>query len=330
MTAEPQWTDSQITLRGGEIPVQIGWMSQADLRFYPDNPRIYTAISRTSVNPSQSDIETYLSEMEHVKGLVQSIRHHGGLIDPVLVRGGDNMVLEGNSRLAAYRLLAQRNPIQWGNIKVTLLPADVSDADVFALLGEYHLKGKTEWKPFEKAGYYYRRHMNEGVNISTLAVELGETQGKVKNLIDVYNFMVEHNEPSIDRWSYYEEYLKNRAIGRARKENPSMDDLVVAKIRSGEIPRAIDIRAKLAVIAAAGGRPLNSFLRGSETFEDAFEMTGDRSDLYNRLNRFSKAIAPLVENVGSLADDQRKKCLYETRKASRLLKRLEDRLSRTR
>ena len=330
MTTEQHWASSHITLRGKELPVQIGQMPQANLRFYPENPRIYTAISRTSESPSQADIEAHLTEMEHVKSLYQSIRHHGGLIDPVLVRGTDNMVLEGNSRLAAYRLLARWDPIKWGSIRVMLLPANVSDDDVFALLGEYHLKGKTEWKPYEKAGYYYRRHMEQGVDILTLATELGETRGKVKSLIEVYAFMVEHNETSIDRWSYYEEYLKSRAIGTARKENPSMDDRVVSKIRSGEIPRAVDIRDKLAVIAKAGGRPLNLFLRESDTFEGAFEMTGDRSDLYNRLNRFRTAIAPMVENIDGLADDQRKKCIYETKQISRLLKKLEERLDRTR
>lgn len=150
MSTEQQWVDGSITLRGREIPVQTGKMRQADLQFYPANPRIYTAISRSSGSPSQDEIELHLTEMEHVKGLVQSIRIHGGLIDPVLVRGGDNMVLEGNSRLAAYRLLAKLDPIKWGEIKVTLLPTNVSNTDVFALLGEYHLKGKTEWKPLKR------------------------------------------------------------------------------------------------------------------------------------------------------------------------------------
>ena len=52
--------------------------------------------------------------MDHVKGLVHSIRTHGGLIDPVLVRDTDYVVLEGNSRLAAYRLLAKIGPYSMG------------------------------------------------------------------------------------------------------------------------------------------------------------------------------------------------------------------------
>ena len=172
--------------------------------------------------------------------------------------------------------------------------------------------------------------MEQGVDIPTLAIELGESRAKVKGLIDVYSFMIDHNESSIDRWSYYEEYLKNRAIKGARKENPTMDGIVVSKIRSGEISRAIDIRDKLAPISRAGGKPLALFLRKEDSFDDASEMTADRSDLYNRLNRFKKAIAPVASSDVSLSDEQKKKCLYETRQIAKILKSLEGKLAQNR
>ncbi len=94
---------------------------------------------------------------EHVKELKESIKSNGGLIDPIIVRDGDFVVLEGNSRLAAYRILYKTDPIKWAKIKVTLLPKDIPESAVFTLLGQYHIVGKDPWDPYEQAGYLYRR-----------------------------------------------------------------------------------------------------------------------------------------------------------------------------
>jgi len=41
--------------------------------------------------------------------------------------------------------------------------------------------------------------------------------------------MVKHKDTDITRWSYYDEYLKSRAIRKAREVNPEMDKIVVKK-----------------------------------------------------------------------------------------------------
>ena len=319
MTAEQHWTSGSIPLRGQQVPVKHGTMLQQDLQFYVDNPRIYTIVGRSTGVPSQLEIASTLSQMDHVKGLVQSIRTHGGLIDPVLVRDGDFVVLEGNSRLAAYRILSNLDPIRWGTIRVTLLPADIKDELVFALLGQYHLVGKKDWQPYEQAGYFYRRHMDHGVDVATIASEMGLSKQKVQHLVRTYGFMVDHNETTIDRWSFYDEYLKSVAIKKVRHENPSMDACVVEKIRSHEIPRAIDVRNKLGIIAKAGGRPLATFLKQKNSFDRAFEMTADRSEWFERLHRFRKAIGGAQNDLRALSAEQRNKCIYELKQIQRIV-----------
>ena len=308
-----------LPLKGEQVPVRYGVMPHGDLRFYTDNPRIYTRVGRSASIPSQEDIQATLLGMDHVNGLIQAIRAHGGLIDRVLVRDDDFVVLEGNSRLAAYRKLASLDPVKWGMMRVTLLPADIRDDLVFALLGQYHLVGKKDWQPYEQAGYYYRRHMDHGVQINTIASEMAISPQKVRRLIETYDFMVVHNESSIDRWSYYEEYLKNAAIKQARRDNPTMDEVVVRKIRSGEIPRAIEIRDNLSVIAKAGGRALNKFLREEGSFDEAVKITADRSDWSERLSRFRKQLAKSGQELSNLSPEQRKKCAYELRKIRQIL-----------
>src|SRR5690242_12417170 len=76
-------------------------LPQLELKFYPENPRIYSSVwIDEDERPSQEAIFAVLSKSDHVREtLLPSIRDNGGLIEPILVR--DGVVLEGNSRLAA-------------------------------------------------------------------------------------------------------------------------------------------------------------------------------------------------------------------------------------
>ena len=108
-------------------------------------------------SPGEEEIQQQLLNMEHVKELIQDIRRNGGLLDPIIVREGTLEVLEGNSRLAAYRALAKDDPVKWAFIKCTVLPPDIEESLVFGLLGQYHIKGRKDWAPFEQAGFLYRQ-----------------------------------------------------------------------------------------------------------------------------------------------------------------------------
>ena len=210
--------DDSLTLGGQEIRVRAGRLPQADLRFYADNPRIYSLICAEDDEPSQTEIQERLSRMDHVKKLVQSIEANGGVTDPLIVRDGDLTVLEGNSRLAAYRLLSAKDPIRWGEVKVRLLPEDIEEDLVFALLGEYHIIGRKDWAPYEQAGYLYRRAVNHDVSASQMANEMGLSTQQVNHLIDVYKFMVERNDSDVEHWSYYDEYLRSRPVKKVREQ----------------------------------------------------------------------------------------------------------------
>src|ERR1700719_913271 len=107
-----------LTVSNEVIPVVTKEMLQSKLRFYPDNPRIYSLLRHNENHEvTQDEIEAQLLEMEHVKVLKEDIKRNGGLIEPVIVRDGTFEVLEGNSRLAAYRFLAKADPITWAKMK---------------------------------------------------------------------------------------------------------------------------------------------------------------------------------------------------------------------
>ena len=320
--SDSTWINDTLTLCGEEVQVRSGSLPIHDLRFYPENPRIYSLVQRPDVEPSQDEIFSRLRGLDHVKQLIQSIRANGGLTDPMLVRDGDYVVLEGNSRLAAYRELARNDAIAWGKAKVRLLPSNISEKLVFALLGEYHIIGRKDWAPYEQAGYLYRRNVTHEVSASTMAEEMGLSKRRVNHLINTYRFMVEHGETSIARWSYYDEYLKSNIVARSRRENPELDDIVVKKIKSREIPTAVDVRNKLVKlldIAKVGPEPTKILMSGDRTFDRAFESAHDRGVDNMWLRRFRRfrdelQVQVFLDDLDRMSPEQRDKCLYQVKK----------------
>ena len=96
-----------LRIRGNDIPTETRDIEQSKLHFYPDNPRIYSLVRSNGHAPDQEEILRELLTHEHVRILKEDIVQNDGLIDPLIVRAGDLVVLEGNSRLAAYRYLAR-------------------------------------------------------------------------------------------------------------------------------------------------------------------------------------------------------------------------------
>lgn len=319
--------EDTLTLRGKEIKVRVGRLPQAELLFFPENPRVYSLLRKSDAEPSQREIEDALREMDHVKLLVQSIKANGGLTDPLLVRGSDKVVLEGNSRLAAYRILAETDPIKWGEVKCKVLPGDVAESDIFAFLGQYHIVGRQDWQPFEQAGYLYRRHKRHGVSAGTMAGEVGLSTQDVTKKIETYEFMVRHGEEEASRWSYWWEYLRHRAISKARETYRQFDELVVGMVKRSEIPRAMDIREKLAKIASKSGKVLKDVALGKRDFDDSYERAvegGAESACYQRLKKFRLWVVEdeRREELKEMPEQLWKHCEFELKKIRPAVERL--------
>ncbi|HYF83757.1 MAG TPA: ParB/RepB/Spo0J family partition protein [Clostridia bacterium] len=290
----------KMTIGKKEFEVEEKELLQVDLKFYPENPRIYSVLNVANGIPEQDEIEEQLMNMEHVKQLRLSIEANGGLIDPLIVRAKDNVVLEGNSRLAAYRLLAKKDPAKWGRVKCTILPSDIPESSIFTLLGQYHIIGRKDWSPFEQAGYLYRRVnvYGSGLSVDIMAKELGLEKATAQNYYRVYSFMVEKDDLKAGHWSYYDEYLKNRGIKKYRETYANLDETIVTQIKNEEISQAIDIRNKLGVIAKVSGKTANKIMSGIcegkiDIYEgfDRIQDTGKTSNAYQILYKFRSKIS---------------------------------------
>jgi hypothetical protein len=316
-----------ITLLEQEIPVRLSKLPQSDLKFFTDNPRIYSIVHGSTEALSQQEIENRLRKLDHVNALVQSIKSHGGLINPLIVRDGDNVVLEGNSRLAAYRMLAQKDAIKWGQVKCTILPSDIADDLVFALLGQYHIIGQKDWAPFEQAGYLWRRCKQHGISVDKIGKEMGIAVRTINHFIEIYQFMVDHHEEDPDRWSYYEEYLKSRKVQKQRQEHPELDKIVVAKIQSGEISKAVDVRDKAVKVINVGGKTLRKFMDKKNTLEECYNSAiarGANNHLLKKLENFKEIISDpdTKKELLEMPEIQKQKCTFALMKIQRAVEQI--------
>ena len=282
---------------GKELEVKEVELNQAELLFDPQNPRVYSVLNMTKDEaPDQREIQSYMIRQEHVKKLKQSIEKTG-LMDPVFVRR--NIVVEGNCRLAAYRMLVVKDPIKWGLIRAYVLPDDTDDNAIFILLGQYHIIGRKDWNPFEQAGYLYRRQQESKKPIDAIAEELGLKSSEVKKFLSVYTTMVDNNDLSAYKWSHYLELSKiENKIKKREKTIPDLDftDFLKKQIKENEIENAQDFR-KIGTILTTEGKvakkAIVDYKEGKCNLEDACERvdsTGKTDCLYKKSQSFRDMI----------------------------------------
>lgn len=318
-----------------KYPVKKCEIEQSKLKFYPENPRVYSVLNINNYVPTQKEIEELMCKKDHVKRLKESIKSNGGLIDPIIVRDGDFVVLEGNSRLAAYRMLSIQDPIKWSKIKAMILPKDIPDSAVFALIGQYHIIGRKDWEPYEQAGYLSRTLSKSNQTPELLASNLGISVSDIKKLLSVYEYMIEKNDNHPSKWSYYEELLKNRGIKKAFNEIPELEDKIIDDIKKDRIKMAIDVR-KLGDISKVNDKLSKKILReianGEEDIYSGFDIvasSGKMDNNYQMISNFRKKITDESFGKRLLNDDNLKDIEFELKKIERtvsvLLKNIERR-----
>lgn len=324
-------SDDSLVIGKEIINVETIVLDQTELKFFPENPRIYSMLNVSKNNiPEQDEIERKLCGMEHVKQLVQSIKANGGLIDPLIVRDGDFVVLEGNSRLAAYRILAKTNVLEWAKVKCTILPADIDERLIFLLLGQYHIISRKDWSPFEQAGYLHRRNKTFNIPIEEMASEMGKTSSEIKHLILVYETMLKNGDSDTSKWSYYYEMLKNKSVVETMEKKPEFKEKVFSDIKTGKIEAAADVRkiAKLTKAKSKGGsKVLEKWVNDKLDLDDAvtiLEEQGDANAFVQRCARFRESLADyeIEKEVKKLEGEGLKKCQFELSKIQKRVEQL--------
>lgn len=208
-----------------------------DLKFLKDNPRVYAVTHGElgfdqKLDEEQQDIIfERLKDQSSVKNLVPEIERHGGLIEPILVRLDKMEVIEGNSRLAAYRILRDKGRSDdWDMIPCHLIKG-LTEEQQAAFLNQIHVKGKTQWSAYEKANFAYVRSIN-GWSIQRIEKVFGESASTIRKRIKAIEMMKDSGDKTIRHFSYYNVLVRNVGAVAAMREFPAFRDRLFEEIRA--------------------------------------------------------------------------------------------------
>ena len=166
-----------------------------ELRFDYQNPRL-AEYGITRATP-EGDVLKILWEAMDVRELVQSISASGFFEQEALIvaeEDGEKIVIEGNRRLAAVKvLLAGTSGVEGGWSIPTLAPEArvlletlpvifASRQEAWRFLGFKHVNGPAKWSSYAKAAYIATVHKSFGVPLAEIANQIGDRHNTVQRL----------------------------------------------------------------------------------------------------------------------------------------------------
>lgn len=172
---------------------RIAWIPVSDLAFDTKNPRL----AEVDISNRESDLIKFLWEAMDVRELMLSIAASGYFAhEPVIVaeESGKNVVIEGNRRLAAVKLLL--NPALRKGLKGSIPSATEeirqsigeipclfrSREAAWRYLGFKHVNGPAKWGSYAKSQYVANVHRDYGIPLDEIALQIGDTHNTVRRL----------------------------------------------------------------------------------------------------------------------------------------------------
>ena len=170
-------------------------MKTRDLTFDRQNPRLPEY--DLGLRASEEDIVRILWEAMDVRELVMSIAASGFFPnEPVIVvcEDGKNVVIEGNRRLAAVKVLLDPQLADSLNFTAPFLPKEKkaqleeipavwgTREESWRHLGFKHVNGPAKWSSYAKSLYIAHVHRNFNVPLEQIAEQIGDTHKTVQRL----------------------------------------------------------------------------------------------------------------------------------------------------
>lgn len=311
----------EIVVNGQKIQTITEEIDIFKLKYWKENPRVNAIIKQKyrDTNISDKDIEKELWEKDSVKDLFKDIEKHGGLIDEILVK--NNIVLEGNSRLCAYRRLykkaEQKNDedeiLKWSYIRAKIIPSETSNEVVFSILGTWHIKGKTKWDTYEKAAYLKRLNTVYGYTFKKIADSISQAEKFVKEHIKAHDLMVENNVYTLEKFSYFYELVKNKQVKELALKEPTIISNTIQAIKEDRFKRGEEIRHLPKVLKDKKAK--TEFFVDKLDFSDALETTKNRhpehaDSFFNNIKKTTRMLQSCtVKRIEEIKKDGSKKYL---------------------
>ncbi len=272
-----------IKISNSEIPVSDDYIDIHTLKFLKDNPRVYTCthgkrgFAGLAEEEQQEFIYSELKKQKSVENLRPDVERNGGLMESILIRKDTHEVIEGNSRLAVYRMLNEKDP---DNDLWQLIPCDIvsglSDEQMAAFLSQIHVKGKTQWTAYEKANFAYVKKMN-GLDFDQIADLFGESAATIRIRVKVIEAMKQNRDEKLSRFSYYDVIVRSKEISKKMNEDSGFRKTLLSKIKAlSDAPddtsfNAQKLRNQLPVVMKKD-KWLKQYLGGKIDFDQAYQL----------------------------------------------------------
>ena len=170
-------------------------MNISELVFDVRNPRLFEY--DLGANPPETDVIKLLWEVMDVRELVLSIAASGFFFhEPIVVaqENGKNVVIEGNRRLAAVKLLLDPELVETLKANIPTITDEAKEAlkelpvildtreKAWRYLGFKHVNGPAKWSSYGKSKYIAEVHRDHGISLENIARQIGDTHRTVQRL----------------------------------------------------------------------------------------------------------------------------------------------------
>ncbi len=292
-----------ITVKGRKIFYEIKELDISKIEYYPANPRINYIISKfPQEDISQKLIGEELLKLESTKERIKDLEENKGLIDEIYVL--KNQVVEGNTRLCAYRRLSQKYPEdkRWTRINARILQEDLTEEELFYILGVFHIKGKKEWDAYEKASY-----INKMINIlnkspEEICKQLNMQKKTLEVTLHAYDLMTRkylnknkdeaafgnNSKDDLKKFSYFDAFFHQKELVQRLQETPAFEDQFVQWVKEDRFKNAQSVRELPKILSNKKAMKVFFSSDAEEAFEDAKHILYEHKP--EKVDRFYKKI----------------------------------------
>ena len=303
--------NSTLTISGLEVSVTHERVPIGDLKLDPNNPRIRFQIKYGAKKPPENENEllAIIRAQPGYDDLQKQIRTLGGIYDPIITRH-DGTVVEGNTRLAALKLLqgANRSDEKWKTVPITRLPADIPEDTVEMLMANFHIAGKTVWRPAAQADQIYRLIKQRKISAQRVADETRMTKKKVEQYVEAYEYLINEVLPEAEKngkldrqailekkFSHALEFISGKKLQSVR-DNPESRKNVATMIAQDKI-KGLEVR-KLPELMANKRAKAVLIKDGFKAASEVLKKTDPTAD-----SKLLKAIKGMTEMLKSMRQD---------------------------
>jgi hypothetical protein len=329
--------NNTITVLGRVISYEILNIDIKKLEYYPDNPRINYIISQyPKKEVNQELIQNELLKMEQTKERIKDLEENKGLIDEIYVLR--DQVVEGNTRLCAFRRLNQKYPDdnRWKTIKSRVLQSDVTEEELFYILGIFHLRGKTEWSAFEKAAYIHKMIIVLKKNRKEIAKQLGMQEKNLEVALKAYKIMtkkhllktddIEKQNEELRKFSYYDAFYHQKELVDRVEGMPEFENTFVGWVKEGRFKNAQSVRNLPKILENRRAQKVFCEDEPETAYEEAMQIL--HQDKPGKVDPFYKKFDDFSDFIDSAEIHKIKKQISESKQKKYVIEKCYKKLSK--